>query len=39
MVLGANDVNQLNAIPDNDKGNNLTLWTYVIPTSLTYAKK
>jgi hypothetical protein len=31
-------VNQLNAVPDKDKGNSLILLTSVIPASLIWAK-
>jgi hypothetical protein len=34
IELGANEVNQINAVPDKDKGNSLTLCTSVIPVSL-----
>jgi hypothetical protein len=35
MQFGAREVNQLKVVLDMDKGNNLTMFTSFIPTSLT----
>lgn len=38
IELGASDVNQVNTVLDKDKGNNFTLYTSDVPTSLQCAK-